>query len=91
MHTRRRGEGEELDQAIVSAAGERLRPIIMTTVTTVLGLLPMAIGLGSGDELRAPLAVTVIGGLLAGTLLTLLVIPCLPAIGGNAVHSKGIS
>jgi hypothetical protein len=48
----------------------------MTTSTTVLGLLPMALGLGAGDELRAPLAITVIGGLVLSTLLTLVVIPC---------------
>ena len=47
----------------------------MTTITTVLGLLPMALGLGEGAELRTPMAVTVIGGLLVGTLLTLVVIP----------------
>jgi HAE1 family hydrophobic/amphiphilic exporter-1 len=73
---RRRREGEELNQAIVSAGRERLRPILMTTTTTVLALLPMALGLGAGDELRAPLAVTVIGGLLGATVLTLVVIPC---------------
>ena len=50
-------------------------PILMTTITTVLGLLPMALGLGEGAELRTPMAVTVIGGLLIGTLLTLVVIP----------------
>ena len=49
----------------------------MTTATTVLALLPMALGLGAGDELRRPLAITVIGGLTAATLLTLLVIPCM--------------
>jgi HAE1 family hydrophobic/amphiphilic exporter-1 len=74
---RRRREGEGLDRALVGAGRERLRPILMTTTTTVLGLLPMALGLGPGDELRAPLAITVIGGLLGATLLTLLVIPCL--------------
>jgi HAE1 family hydrophobic/amphiphilic exporter-1 len=73
---RRRREGDPLDAAIVEAGRERLRPILMTTTTTVLGLLPMALGLGAGDELRAPLALTVIGGLLAATLLTLVVIPC---------------
>ena len=57
---RRRREGEELNQAILGAGRERLRPILMTTTTTVLALLPMALGLGAGDELRAPLAVTVI-------------------------------
>jgi HAE1 family hydrophobic/amphiphilic exporter-1 len=62
--------------ALVEAGRERLRPILMTTGTTVLGLLPMALGLGAGDELRAPLAITVIGGLILSTLLTLVVIPC---------------
>ncbi len=66
-----------LDEAIVGAGRERLRPILMTTATTVLALLPMALGLGAGDELRAPLAITVIGGLTVATLLTLVVIPCL--------------
>jgi HAE1 family hydrophobic/amphiphilic exporter-1 len=74
---RRRREGRGLDEAIVGGAQERLRPILMTTSTTVLALLPMALGLGAGDELRRPLAIAVIGGLSAASLLTLLVIPCL--------------
>jgi HAE1 family hydrophobic/amphiphilic exporter-1 len=74
---RRRREGEEIDAALVSAGSERLRPILMTTATTVLALFPMALGLGAGDELRAPLAITVIGGLTVATILTLIVIPCL--------------
>jgi len=61
--------------AIKQAGQVRLRPILMTTITTVLGLLPMALGFGEGAELRTPMAVTVIGGLLVGTLLTLVVIP----------------
>ena len=52
-----------------------LRPILMTSATTIFGLLPMALGLGEGAELRAPLAITVIGGLAVATLLTLIVIP----------------
>ena len=74
---RRRRHGEALEEAIVGAGRERLRPILMTTATTVLALLPMALGLGAGDELRRPLAITVIGGLTVATLLTLVVIPCL--------------
>lgn len=62
-------------EAIKKAGQIRMRPILMTTITTVLGLLPMAIGLGEGAELRTPMAITVIGGLLIGTLLTLIVIP----------------
>ncbi len=67
--------GREVVDAILEAAAERLRPILMTTGTTVLGLLPMALGLGEGAELRAPLAITVISGLSVATLLTLLVVP----------------
>jgi HAE1 family hydrophobic/amphiphilic exporter-1 len=74
---RRRRQGEALEEAILGAGRERLRPILMTTATTVLALLPMALGLGAGDELRRPLAITVIGGLSVATLLTLVVIPCL--------------
>jgi HAE1 family hydrophobic/amphiphilic exporter-1 len=77
VNRRRRLEGQGLDAAIVGAGRERLRPILMTTTTTVLALLPMALGLGAGDELRAPLAVTVIGGLSVATLLTLIVVPSL--------------
>ncbi len=75
--TNRLRRQEDLGQlAALSRAGRlRLRPILMTTATTVLGLLPMAIGLGEGAELRAPMALAVIGGLLSSTALTLLVIP----------------
>jgi HAE1 family hydrophobic/amphiphilic exporter-1 len=70
-----RKEGMPKREAIAQAGQVRLRPILMTTLTTVLGLLPMALGFGEGAELRTPMAVTVIGGLLTGTLLTLVVIP----------------
>jgi HAE1 family hydrophobic/amphiphilic exporter-1 len=71
----RRAAGATLKEALTDAGQARLRPILMTTGTTVFGLLPMALGLGEGAELRAPLAVTVIGGLVVATLLTLVVIP----------------
>ena len=61
--------------ALAEGASQRLRPILMTTLTTILGLLPMAIGIGEAAELRTPMAVTVIGGLLVSTFLTLIVIP----------------
>ncbi len=70
-----RRRGTELQEAIVEAAQTRLWPIMMTTATTVLGLLPMAIGVGEGAELRAPMAITVIGGLIAGTMVTLVLVP----------------
>jgi HAE1 family hydrophobic/amphiphilic exporter-1 len=75
-----RKDGARKLDAIRKASRVRLRPILMTTMTTVLGLLPMAIGLGEGAEIRSPMALTVIGGLLCGTILTLLVIPSLYAV-----------
>ncbi len=62
-------------EALLAAGRARLRPILMTTLTTVLGLLPLALGIGEGAEIRSPMAVTVIGGLAVSTLLTLVVIP----------------
>ena len=70
-----RRKGLEKVEAIIEAGKSRLRPIMMTTFTTVLGLLPMAIGFGEGAELRAPLAVVVSFGLLVATFLTLFIIP----------------
>ena len=70
-----RRSGMVLRQAILEAGRVRLRPIVMTTVTTVLGLTPMALGIGRGADLRAPLAVAVIGGLISATALTLVVVP----------------
>jgi len=71
----RRRSGAPLDEALTGAGLARLRPILMTSATTIFGLMPMALGLGEGAELRAPLAVTVIGGLTVATALTLIVIP----------------
>ena len=70
-----RAKGMERGDAIMEAGTARLRPILMTSLTTALGLLPMALGFGEGSEVRTPMAITVIGGLLVSTLLTLLVIP----------------
>lgn len=70
-----RARGASIRDAVLEAGRVRLRPIIMTTVTTVLGLLPMALGIGRGADLRAPLAISVIGGLTVATALTLIVIP----------------
>ncbi|HEX7112369.1 MAG TPA: efflux RND transporter permease subunit, partial [Mizugakiibacter sp.] len=70
-----REEGHAKREAIALAAESRLRPIVMTTLCTLIGFLPLAIGVGEGAEVRAPMAVTVIGGLAVSTLLTLVVIP----------------
>jgi hydrophobic/amphiphilic exporter-1 (mainly G- bacteria), HAE1 family len=72
-----RDRGMEMTEAIIESGRARLRPILMTTLTTVLGLLPMALGLGEGAEIRAPMAITVVVGLSVSTLRTLIVIPTL--------------
>ena len=72
-----RRQGVDKDAAILDAAKTRLRPIVMTTLTTVLGLLPMAFGFGEGAEIRTPMAITVIYGLLFASLLTLILLPVL--------------
>src|SRR5699024_6342818 len=70
-----RREGLSAVDAAREAGRRRLRPILMTTLTTVLGLLPLALGLGEGAEAQAPMARAVIGGLASSTLITLVVIP----------------
>jgi HAE1 family hydrophobic/amphiphilic exporter-1 len=75
-----RNRGMDKIEAIRTAGKVRLRPILMTTSTTVLGLLPMAIGMGDGAEIRTPMAITVIVGLISATVLTLVVIPTVYAV-----------
>jgi HAE1 family hydrophobic/amphiphilic exporter-1 len=70
-----RDQGKARLEAILEGGSARLRPILMTSLTTTLGLLPMAMGFGEGSEVRTPMAITVIGGLTVSTLLTLVVIP----------------
>jgi hydrophobic/amphiphilic exporter-1 (mainly G- bacteria), HAE1 family len=71
----RRRDGMALRQAVETAGRVRLRPILMTSLATMLGLVPMSLGIGEGAELQAPLARVVIGGLLASTLITLVFVP----------------
>jgi multidrug efflux pump subunit AcrB len=71
-----RERGLSMHEAVVDAGAVRLRPILMTTLTTVLGMLPLAIGIGEGAELMQPLALTVVGGLSLSAILTLGVVPC---------------
>lgn len=70
-----RGRGLEKEAAIIKAGPTRLRPILMTTLTTILAMIPLALGLGEGAEAMAPMAIVVIFGLTTSTLLTLLIIP----------------
>lgn len=83
-----RREGMEKMDAIAQAGKTRLRPILITTLTTVLGLLPLSLGIGEGAEIRAPMGITVIGGLSISTLLTLLVIPAMYMIMDRKDFSK---
>jgi HAE1 family hydrophobic/amphiphilic exporter-1 len=76
-NTLRHRDSVPLREAVVRAGRTRLRPILMTTLTTVLGLVPMALGLGEGAELQAPLARVVIFGLTASTIITLVFVPCM--------------
>src|SRR5688572_9777179 len=75
INTLRRRDGMPLREAVELGGRTRLRPILMTSIATMLGLVPMAIGLGEGGELQAPLARVVIGGLLTSTLVTLVLVP----------------
>jgi len=86
-----RRRGVPRDEAIEQAGAVRLRPILMTTATTILGLLPMALGLGEGAEIRTPMAITVIGGLIASTVLTLVVIPVIYSLLDRKVATEGVS
>jgi hydrophobic/amphiphilic exporter-1 (mainly G- bacteria), HAE1 family len=71
-----RESGTGKREAIVLAGSQRIRPILMTSLTTILGLLPLTIGIGESASLRSPMALAVIGGLVSSTILTLVVIPC---------------
>jgi cobalt-zinc-cadmium resistance protein CzcA len=70
-------EGRPIDQASVEAASLRVRPVLMTAITTALGLFPLLLATGTGSEVQRPLATVVIGGLVTSTILTLLVLPAL--------------
>lgn len=72
-----RSRGKTAMEAVMEASKARLRPILMTAMTTILGLVPMALAFGEGSELRSPLAISVIGGLFVSTFLTLLVVPAI--------------
>ena len=72
-----RQQGHSRYQALLTTGKVRFRPILMTTSSTILGMLPLALGWGAGAELRQPMAIAIIGGLFTSTLLSLLVVPVL--------------
>ncbi len=83
-----RRRGVDRIEAVITAGRVRLRPILMTSATTILGLLPLALGLGEGAEIRTPLAITVIAGLIASTFLTLIVIPVIYTLVDRDQHNE---
>ena len=85
-----RKEGLKLREAIVSAGQRRIRPIIMTSLTTILALFPLTLGFGESASLRSPMAWAVIGGLITSTMLTLVVIPALFLLWRSRQSSKGL-
>ncbi|HWO55951.1 MAG TPA: efflux RND transporter permease subunit, partial [bacterium] len=84
-----RSRGETREAAILEAGPIRLRPIIMTTLTTIMGILPIALGIGPGAEFRAPMGRAVIGGLISSTMLTLIVVPVVYTLLDDLVHWRG--
>jgi multidrug efflux pump subunit AcrB len=85
---RSRRQGLSQEEALVQAGRLRLRPILMTTLCTLVGLVPLALGLGSGAELQRPLALAVIGGLAVSTAVTLLVLPTMLELLGGLQHPR---
>ncbi len=77
---RLRGQGLERDAALLEAGPIRLRPILMTALSTIAGMLPIVVGLGAGAETRAPMGTCVVGGLVTSTLLTLIVVPAVYSV-----------
>lgn len=84
----RRKENMSIGEAIVEAGRRRLRPILMTAMTTICGLIPLALGLGEGGEAQSPMARAVIGGLLSSTLITLVVIPVVYSLFEQGLRRK---
>lgn len=89
-NTRRR-QGIDPKQAMLEAGQTRLRPVLMTSAALIFGMLPVALGLGAGSEFRAPMAITVIGGLITATILTLVVVPVIyTLVEGLKVHATAV-
>jgi multidrug efflux pump subunit AcrB len=88
---RSRMAGNAVDAAAIDGAQSRLRPILMTSIAMIAGMLPLAVGLGEGGEQTAPLGRAVVGGLAAATLTTLLVLPAVFAIVQGRAHRRSAS
>ena len=88
LTNQRRNEGMGIDAALLDACPTRMRPVLMTSFTVILALLPAALGLGAGAETNGPLAVAVIGGMLSSTLLTLVVVPAVYSLVENWLERR---
>jgi multidrug efflux pump subunit AcrB len=85
-----RAGGMGVHEALVEAGGTRLRPILMTAVSTIAGVLPVAVGIGAGAESRQPLAVAISGGMVSSTFLTLLVVPIIYSYLDQLAHWRWV-
>jgi len=86
LTNQRRAEGMDIDTALQDACPIRLRPVLMTSLTIILALLPAALGFGAGAETNGPLSVAVIGGMITSTLLTLVVVPAVYSLSMHGVE-----
>lgn len=86
LTNQRRASGMQVDEALLNACPIRLRPVLMTSVTIILALLPAGLGIGAGSETNGPMAVSVIGGMISSTLLTLVVVPAVYSLVENALQ-----
>ena len=84
-----RARGTALKEALIQSGGRRLRPVLMTTLTTFFGMLPMALSNAQGAELWKPLAVSVMGGLMISTLVTLLLVPVIYSLFEEKLRRRG--
>lgn len=86
-----RGKGRSIDSALLEACPKRMRPVLMTSLTVILALLPAAMGAGAGSDTNGPLSIAVIGGMLSSTLLTLLVVPVVYSLWQSALEKSAAS
>ncbi|HXG01323.1 MAG TPA: efflux RND transporter permease subunit, partial [Bacteroidota bacterium] len=86
-----RERGMQITQAVIEASAIRLRPILMTSFSTIFGILPIAIGLGAGGEARRPLGLAVVGGMLFSTFLTLVIVPVVYTMLARFTNAKKLT
>ncbi|WP_391208208.1 efflux RND transporter permease subunit [Psychrobacillus sp. L4] len=87
----RKASGLDSYEAIITSVRDRVRPILMTALTTILGLVPLALGLGEGTEINQPMGITVVGGLISSTFLTLYVVPVIYSLFDKETRKKAVS